>query len=406
MNYKIFPIFLAFLCMGFGDAVNTFVGVAKDHFSLSNFESSLIASAGFIMFGLLSVPMGIFQDKKGRKTTLMIGLAVALIGILTVMFFGLNEYKVFLLAILLLGGGATILQVAGNPIMRDVSDEGKYSSNLSLGQFIKAIGSFTAPLVFYIAGRMGYTETQAWGILMPIFAGAVVISIISIASLNVKERANDNKTASVSSCISLLGNRFVFMAVLAIFVYVGAEVCMASGMPVYFSEQFGIDKSLAAKYVMYFFITVMIGRAVGAAVLRKIQPKKFLVLTCQLSIAGFLILALGSSVVADFIGIEAIYANREAITTVALVVLALGYANIFPLVFSIAIDKMPSKSNELSGLMVSAICGGAFLFPIMGWIGDFTGSLFYGFIIPLAAIIYILCFGIRLNPESLEKEAQ
>ncbi|MDD2564974.1 MAG: MFS transporter [Salinivirgaceae bacterium] len=120
MKNKTFPIFLAFLAMGFGDAVGPFVGLAKEQFALSNFEAQLIPFMGFIMFGLLSVPMGIFQDRKGKKNVLMIGLFIALIG-LTLPLFGLSSYALFLLTILLLGAGAAILQVAGNPIMRDVS---------------------------------------------------------------------------------------------------------------------------------------------------------------------------------------------------------------------------------------------------------------------------------------------
>lgn len=384
--------------MGFGDAVNTFVGVAKDHFSLTTFESSFIASAGFIMFGLLSVPMGLFQDKCGRKKTLLTGLIVALIGILTVMLFGLDRYAVFLLSILLLGGGATILQVAGNPIMRDVSDEGRYSSNLSLGQFIKAIGSFTAPLVFFMAGKMGYTETQSWNVLFPIFAVAVAVSIISVATLKVQEKSDAGKTASLGSCIRLLGDPSVAFSVLAIFVYVGAEVCMASGMPVYFSEQFGINQSLATKFVMYFFVTIMIGRFLGAMLLRKVRPGRFLVATCYVSLAGFILLVLGSNAV----GLIASPDAREIVTTASLVVLALGFANIFPLVFSMAIDRLPDKANELSGLMVSAICGGAFLLPLMGWIGDASGNLFYGFVVPLVAVLYILGVGLVMKSEKKE----
>ena len=64
---RTFPIFLAFLCMGFGDAVSTFVGKAKDTFQLSNFEAQLVSLAGLIMFGVLSVPMGILQDKISKK---------------------------------------------------------------------------------------------------------------------------------------------------------------------------------------------------------------------------------------------------------------------------------------------------------------------------------------------------
>ncbi|MBO7520861.1 MAG: hypothetical protein J6T16_01300, partial [Opitutales bacterium] len=67
MKLKTLPIFFAFLCMGFGDAVNSFVGIAKEKFTLDNFEANLIAFAGYIMFGLLSVPMGVCMDKIGKK---------------------------------------------------------------------------------------------------------------------------------------------------------------------------------------------------------------------------------------------------------------------------------------------------------------------------------------------------
>jgi fucose permease len=134
-SFTAVPIFLAFLCMGFGDAVGPFVGLAKEHFDLSNFMATLIQFVGFTMFFILSIPMGIYQDKKGKKHVLMLGLLVAFVGLVIPFFGGLHSYALFLLTILFLGGGAAILQVAGNPIMRDVSTEGKYSRNLSLGQF-------------------------------------------------------------------------------------------------------------------------------------------------------------------------------------------------------------------------------------------------------------------------------
>ncbi len=146
MKIRTFPVFLAFLAMGFGDAVGPFVGLARDEFHLSNAVASLIPFVGFSMFGLLSVPMGVFQDRRGKKTVLILGLAIALVGLLNASF-GLTTFVRFLLTVLLLDAGAAILQVAGNPIMRDVSPPGKYARNLSLGQFVKAIGSLSGPLI-------------------------------------------------------------------------------------------------------------------------------------------------------------------------------------------------------------------------------------------------------------------
>ncbi|NLF44358.1 MAG: sugar MFS transporter, partial [Bacteroidales bacterium] len=150
---KTLPIFLAFLAMGFGDVVGPLVSLVKDTFQVTNFVASLMTTSGFIMFGILSIPLGVFQDKKGKKFILTMGLLIALFGLLIPILFGMygpqvelepgSNVKLYALfvSVLLLGAGATTLQVAGNPIMRDVSDEGKYSSNLSLGQSIKAIGS-------------------------------------------------------------------------------------------------------------------------------------------------------------------------------------------------------------------------------------------------------------------------
>jgi fucose permease len=63
-----FPVFLVFLAMGFADAAGPFVSLAKKQFELSNFAAQLVTFTGFLMFGILSVPMGVLQDKKDRKS--------------------------------------------------------------------------------------------------------------------------------------------------------------------------------------------------------------------------------------------------------------------------------------------------------------------------------------------------
>ena len=86
MKIRTLPVFLAFLAMGFGDAVGPFVSLAKGEFQLSNAVASLIPFVGFSMFGLLSIPVGLLQDKRGKKFVLLLGLAVALVGLLDATF--------------------------------------------------------------------------------------------------------------------------------------------------------------------------------------------------------------------------------------------------------------------------------------------------------------------------------
>ena len=139
-NLKSLPIFLAFLAMGFGDVVSPLSALLKEEFVLSNTVSQLVTFMGLIMFGLLSIPMGLLQGRKGKKYMLQLGLIIALFGLLLPTIFGFESFALLLFSVLFLGAGAAIMQVAGSPIMRDVSPEGKYSRNLLFGQFIKAIG--------------------------------------------------------------------------------------------------------------------------------------------------------------------------------------------------------------------------------------------------------------------------
>ncbi|NMB72193.1 MAG: sugar MFS transporter [Bacteroidales bacterium] len=370
MRSKAIPIFLVFLIMGFGDAVGPFVGLAKETFHLSNTVAQLIPFVGFLMFGLLSVPMGIFQDRKGKKTTLLLGLLLAFIG-LTIPVFTISSYLLFLVTIVLLGAGAAVLQVAGNPAMHDVSPEGSFSSNLSFAQFIKAIGSLSTaflPVIFNKYFNLSWTD------VFPVYSITILITIVVLLLVNLDEKKNSGSAAaSFSSCFSLLKEPFVLWMVLGIFFYVGAEVSVSSGVPIYLRDRFGIDiqKSGLAGTGL-FFLALMTGRFLGGIILRVISPAVFLRITSFISVLGLLGLLI----------------NNSLVSFISAIVIGLGFANIFPLIFSIAIDRMPDRSNELSGLMVTAILGGALIPPVMGAVADKTSSMI-GFIVPLLCILYI-----------------
>lgn len=369
MRWRTVPVFLAFLAMGFGDAVGPFVSLAKSEFQLSNTVASLIPSMGYIMFGLLSIPVGVFQDKRGKKFVLLMGLAVALLGLLSASF-GLSSFARFLLAVVLMGSGAAVLQVAGNPIMRDVSEEGKYSRNLSLAQFVKAIGSLSGPVIPVLAARY---FGASWKVIFPIYAAAVFITLLAVAGLRVPKQKAERGAATLGSCLALLKNGYVLMMVGAIFLYVGAEVCVSAGIPLFLKERFSIDISKVGLLgTGLFFTALTIGRFSGGVILNWMAPRAFFKVTCAVSLAGLL----------------GLFAPDRTVAIASFFLVGLGFANIFPLVFSIAVDSMPEHTNELSGLMVTAIVGGAFLPPIMGQVADRT-SVQLSFLVPLVALLYI-----------------
>jgi len=386
---KAWPVFLVFLAMGFGDVVGPMVSLAKETFTLSNFTAQLLPFSGFLLFGFLSVPMGILQDRKGKKHLMLLGLGIALVGLIIPMFAGMYgprpqitpgdpmKFYILLASIFLLGAGATTLQVVGNPIMRDVSPEGAYSRNLSLAQAIKAIGSSMGFLLPPIAvAALGLD----WPLLFPIYAAIIVLTLAACLPLQVGESKDPGaRPVTFASCFALLfGDGFVLMMVSGIFLYVGAEVCFSSGVPLLLKDKFAITGfGLWVSWAL-FFLPILLGRFAGAVVLKWMTPRKFLVATTAVSVAGIL----------------CVFSGMRAVTFAGIVLAGLGFANIFPLIFSITIDAKPERSNEISGLMVTAIVGGAIIPPLMGLLADAAGSVQLGFLVPLAALLYIAWTGL------------
>lgn len=369
MRLRTFPVFLAFLAMGFADAVGPFVSLAKNEFQLTNTVASLIPFVGFSMFGLLSVPVGLLQDKRGKKFVLMMGLLVALLGLLNASI-GLSSFAQFLVTVMLVGAGAAILQVAGNPIMRDVSEEGKYARNLSLGQFIKAIGSLSGPMIPVIAAKYFGAD---WKVIFLVYTAALIITILAVAPMKVDEHKPDHKSATFASCLSLLKNGYALAMVVAIFVYVGAEVSVSAGIPLYLKERFGLEiAKVGLLGTGLFFTALTVGRFSGGVILNWMSPRKFFVLTCGVSILGLL----------------GLFVPDQNIAVASFFLTGLGFANIFPLVFAIAVESMPNHVNELSGLMVTAIVGAAFVPPLTGIVAD-SSTVQLSFLVPLACILYI-----------------
>ena len=369
MKSRAFPVFLAFLAMGFVDAVGPFVGLAKNEFHLSNAMASLTPFVGLGMFGLLSIPAGIFQARTGKKFVLILGLAVALVGVL-IASFGLHSFPRFLITMVLLGAGTAILQVAGNPLMRDVSPEGKYARNLSLGQFVKAIGSLTGPILPVIAARY---FGASWTVIFPVFSVALIITILAAGTLKLPAHEVSPTAVTLRSCLALLANPFVLAMTLAIFLYVGAEVSISAGIPLLLKERFGLEIGRVGLLgTGMFFMALITGRFLGGVILNWVRPVHFLVATCVLSLAG----------------LAAIFVPVGGVAAAGFVLIGLGFANIFPLVFSTALDRMPERGNEISGLLVTAIVGGAVVPLIVGIVADHT-SVKASLLVPVAAILYV-----------------
>ena len=384
MKKKTIPVYLIFLAMGMIDSAGPMVSLAKDSFKISNTMASLLPMLAYIMYGLLSIPVGLLQDKKGKKYILNLGLTIALLGLVIPILSGMygkmvvdsssmmQFYKI-LMAILLLGTGGAILQVSGNPIIRDISDEGHYSKNLSLAQSFITVGS---SMGFIIPVIMLHAFGLDWSILFPFFACIVLINFIWLNSVKISEKKiSDDYHATFRSCFKLLGNRYVLAMVIGIFIYCGVEISMSAHIPILLKEKFGISVGKMGLLISWslFYLPILTGRFLGSLILSRILPKHLLLLTVLLALTGVLL----------------IFSSSFSLTLIGIFLVGLGFANIFPLIFSINIDQMPEHTNELSGLMVSSVAGGAFIPPLMGMVAD-TTSIQIAFVVPVLCILYLL----------------
>jgi MFS transporter, FHS family, L-fucose permease len=369
---KILPVLMAFFVMSFVDLVGIGVDRVSKDMNLSATLAQLIPSAAFLWFLLLSVPVGVMQSRMGKRFMLNIGIGVTALGLLVPYFF--YTFGMVLVGFALLGIGNTIVQVSANPLLVDVVPGNRTSSFLSFSQFVKAIGSMIgAPLAGVLALKFG-----DWKLLFLVFGIVSILSAIWLGSVKIEEEKQTEIKATFSSSFKLLGTGFVLMMVLCIFLVVGVDVGFNSNSGQFLIKQFGIDPTAAESGRSVYFFGRMLGTFAGAIMLTKISSRKFFMWTSVLGIISFVAILLVSS---------------QLMAWGLVFVIGLAVANIFPLVFSITVEKYPARSNEISGLMMMAICGGAVIPLVIGWVSDLS-NVVMGMSILVACLIYLLCVSV------------
>lgn len=368
---KTLPVFMSFMVMGFVDIVGVATGYIKKDFDLPDNLAQLIPSMALFWFFVMSVPSGILQDKYGKRRMLNIGMLLTGLGMVIPFFH--YSFPVMLAAFIVLGIGNTIVQVSANPLLHDVAPKEKYASYMSLSQFIKAIVSLLGPIITTLmASAFGN-----WKLVFGIYALTSVLSVVWLYFTNIEESRSEHGVATFKSCFSLLKNKFIVVMVLGIFMLVGCDVGMNSNIANFLQNNFGLTLERASLGISLYFAALMIGRFSGAIILNWISSRKFLLLTAIVALVSLVAMLLVKSVV---------------VVQVAIFMVGLGSANLFPLIFSIAVEKMPGRANEVSGLMIMAVSGGAFLPPLMGLVSTNVG-ITASFLVLVAAMIYLVGAG-------------
>jgi fucose permease len=345
MTINTLPIFLAFLLMGVADAM----GPLSSAVSNNPVMAALMPFFVFIAFAVCSVPAGLLGARIGKKSLMLLGLGLNTAAVAVPAFMN-PPFPLLLACIFLLGVGTTLLQVAGNPIMRDVSPPGAFSRNLALAQGIKGIGSTTMTILATAGISLAFLpvlEKMGWRGVFPIFFVLMALAFFSVSALKVQETKAD-VPPSVGSSLALLSEPVFALAVLGIFLYVGAEVCMSTFL-LPSLEGFGFAPKAAAWAGPVLFLgSLTLGRIVAGSV--KVSAHTFFRLSAFLGLAGLVLMM----------------ARVKELALAGVVCGGLGFANIWPMLFSITVEEKPKCASELSGLMCMAISGGALVPLLMG----------------------------------------
>ena len=409
--------------------VDSLIPRLREIFELTYFQAGLVQFAFFIAYGLFSIPSGNLLHRIGYKRGIIVGLAVMGTGCLLFLpAASLRIFPLFMLAYFTLAGGMTLLQVAANPYVTVLGDERGASSRLNLAQAFNSLGTTIAPAigaVFILSDNIkssseiellgetakeSYYAAEAMAVQKPFFVLALALILLAVFVALVKLPGLLN-TSSHKNYRQALHDRKLKFGAVGIFLYVGAEVAIGSYLVNYFLDMHLAevirsgtlmssivsaiqpenihdidDKAVVGTFVMFYWGSAMTGRFIGAYLTRIFSPN--------------IVLSVFSMAAILFIGIS--MAGNGLVALWSVVLVGLFNSIMFPTIFSIAIEDLGDLKPLGSGILVTAIAGGAFIPPLYGYFTDLAGFR-TAFLLLMACYAYIMIYGIRapkLNPLS------
>lgn len=368
INLALFPVLFGFFIMGFCDLVGISTSYMKDDFQLSETVAGFIPSMVFCWFLVCSVPTAILMNRIGRKKTVLLGNLVTFAGMI-VPFLSYN-FMGCLVGFVFLGIGNTILQVSLNPLLTNVVKAEALASSLTAGQVVKAVSSLCGPFVAaFAAAYFGM-----WQYLFPIFAMVTLLSSLWLAFTPIDERESAQKASSLQDTFALLKNKTILLLFLGTVFIVGTDVGMNTVTPKLLIERCGMPVGSAGFGSSLYFFCRTIGAFVGVIILRKMNAMAYYRIHIGIALAAMSLLY---------------FMQSEVSILVMVGVIGFACSSIFPVIYSMAMQAMPHKANEISGLMITGVCGGAIIPPFMGYAADTVGAQSGSLIIITLSMLYL-----------------
>lgn len=409
------------------------IAAVKGIFSLTDVQAHLSAFAFFIAYGVMSFPAALLLSRIKAVPTILVALTMMIGGcMLMLIAANLETYYLVLGGLFVLAGGITALQVAANPLAAALGTPTGSHFRLTFSQAFNSLGTFIGPIVgasLFLKGieiKAGTEITEdaraaaldgidaAYFWLAGMIAALLAFFYLSRRIVNQaapKTSDEASRLGIVSLFLEALRDKWTRLGGLAIFLYVGAEVAIGAQMAFFLNSNaiwgesdsvfglpfinmiiktdgvMGISLQEAAAITSLYWGGAMVGRLIGSALLAKIR-------------AAWLLAIFATSASA-----MCIYIVSVGGVTAGFIALAIGLFNsiMFPVIFSLTLERSNASTSATSGFLCTAIIGGAFVPLLVGVVSD-KSTYVFAFIVPAICYLIICVFALMANSSSAARQ--
>jgi FHS family L-fucose permease-like MFS transporter len=413
-----------FFAWGFITALNDpLVAAVKGVFTLSRVEAQLVAFAFFIAYGLVSFPAAGLIARLRPMGAILCALGMMVAGCLTMLAAAnLAVFPLVLVGLFVLASGITVLQVAANPLVAALGDAKHSHFRLTLSQTFNSLATFLAPILgahLFLKGievhegaqitdavraqALGGIDTAYFWLCGMIAALALFMflsrGVVNAALPPLRDGARQGVGALISEA---LASRWALFGGLAIFLYVGAEVAIGTQMTAFLNDNsiwgqsdvpfsvpllgyamgsdhiHGVSVEEAGKAVAFYWGAAMVGRAVGSLLLARFSAPRLLATFTAIAALLCLYVVVVGGAGAGFVA------------------LSIGFFNsiMFPVIFTLTLERSSASEEATSGFLCTAIVGGALVPLLVGKVSEWT-SYHTALIVPAACYVVLCLFAFK-----------
>jgi len=380
-KYMIVLVFLTFFVMSL--LTNILGPILPDiisSFHVSLTAAGFLAFAFFIAYGVMSIPAGFLMERFHEKPVMVWSFVVSTLGALA--FALVPNYSVAFVSWFVIGAGMAVLQVVVNPLLRVAGGEEHYAFYSTLSQLVFGSASFISPRIYsYLVLNLGKPsmygsmtrenillrtlriltpEKLPWVSIYWIFTASSFVMVVwlFLSKFPKVERTEDERAGSWDMYLSLARKRVVWLYFIAMFAYIGCEQGTADWISKFLYTYHGFNpQTTGADAVSWFWGLLTAGCVVGMLLLKFFDSRKVLV----------------GGAVGSLCCLTAALFGPAKVSLFAFPAVGLFTSVLWPIIISLALNSVTEHHGSFSGILSTALMGGAIIPVVIGRIGDYAG---------------------------------